>query len=81
MPAFIIENTRGPHADPKNTHKPSMLLDAENDFPIEVEVIVGELVRMAQARNIEMPVSVWSSKAGTVLTSPSVLKRFTRSYL
>jgi 2-dehydropantoate 2-reductase len=34
-----------------------MLLDAQNGLPIEVEVIVGEVVRMAKEMGVDMPVS------------------------
>ncbi|RDB23726.1 hypothetical protein Hypma_009443 [Hypsizygus marmoreus] len=51
----VIENTRKLHIVPESTHKPSMLLDVEKGQPIEVEVIIGEAVRMARARGIEMP--------------------------
>lgn len=33
-----------------------MLLDAENGNPMEVEVIFGEVVRMAKVRGVEVPV-------------------------
>ena len=35
-----------------------MLLDAENGNPMEVEVIVGEVVRMAREKAVDVPVSV-----------------------
>ena len=38
-------------------HVPSMLLDIEKGLPIEVEVVVGEVVRMAKYRNVDVPVS------------------------
>ncbi|KAJ8092746.1 hypothetical protein PM082_007075 [Marasmius tenuissimus] len=50
-----IENTRSLHMSPQSVHKPSMLLDAQNGQPIEVEVIFGEVVRMARERNIPVP--------------------------
>ena len=34
-----------------------MLLDVQNRRPFEVEVIVGEVVRMAHERGVEIPVS------------------------
>ena len=52
-----IERTEKLHRDPNNAHKPSMMLDMEQKRPIEVEVILGEAVRMAKARGVEMPVS------------------------
>lgn len=33
-----------------------MLLDARKGYPIEVEVILGEVVRMGRARNVPLPV-------------------------
>jgi 2-dehydropantoate 2-reductase len=42
---------------PDNTHVPSMLLDARKGLPIEVEAIVGEVVRMAKVKNVPVPVS------------------------
>jgi 2-dehydropantoate 2-reductase len=52
-----IDRTESIHARADSNHKPSMLLDIENGKPIEVEVIVGEVVRMARERNIPIPVS------------------------
>ena len=34
-----------------------MLVDAGRDRPIEVEVIIGEVVRMAKEFNIDIPVA------------------------
>ena len=38
-----------------------MLLDAENGRPIEVEVILGEVVRMAKEKGVPVPVSLISN--------------------
>jgi len=38
-----------------------MLLDAEKGQPIEVEVILGEVVRMAKEQNVDIPVGASSS--------------------
>lgn len=38
-----------------------MLLDAEKGQPIEVEVILGEVVRMARERGVEIPVRFLTS--------------------
>jgi len=57
LPDAVMENARKLHIVPESFHKPSMLLDAEKGQPIEVEVIFGEVVRMAQERGVEMPVS------------------------
>ena len=40
-----------------NTHKPSMMLDMEKGSPMEVEVIHGEVVRLAKEHNVDIPVS------------------------
>ena len=40
-------------------HIPSMMLDAKKDKPIEVEVIVGEVVRMARSAGVDIPVSTF----------------------
>jgi hypothetical protein len=56
-PEDIVENTRKLHVSPASTHRPSMLLDAEHDRPLEVEPIIGEVVRMGRKFNVEMPVS------------------------
>ena len=53
----VLENTRNIHAKADSTHVPSMLLDAERGQPIEVEVILGEVVRMAKERDVDIPVS------------------------
>jgi len=51
----VLENTWKLHAKADSTHVPSMLLDAERGKPIEVEVILGEVVRMAKERNVDIP--------------------------
>ena len=43
---------------PSSSHKPSMMLDMERGQPIEVEVILGEVVRMAQEAGVEVPVCI-----------------------
>ncbi|KAF8895909.1 ketopantoate reductase PanE/ApbA-domain-containing protein [Gymnopilus junonius] len=50
-----IENTRKLHVKADSTHVPSMLLDARKGQPIEVEVILGEVVRMAKEHNVDVP--------------------------
>lgn len=75
-----IEGTRKIHERPDSTHVPSMLLDAQKGLPIEVEVILGEVVRMAKAHNVPLPVGLRGCFCCSVsLTfSPSVLRRCTR---
>lgn len=55
-----IENTRKLHVKPDSTHVPSMLLDARKGQPIEVEVILGEVVRMAKEHSVDVPVRLKS---------------------
>jgi 2-dehydropantoate 2-reductase len=43
-----------------------MLLDARLGHPIEVEVIVGEIVRMARERGMSIPVSDISFECLTI---------------
>ncbi|KAF5325539.1 hypothetical protein D9619_009858 [Psilocybe cf. subviscida] len=50
-----LERTRVLHITADSIHVPSMLLDARQRRPIEVEVIVGEVVRMARAHNVPVP--------------------------
>ncbi|KIY49811.1 6-phosphogluconate dehydrogenase C-terminal domain-like protein [Fistulina hepatica ATCC 64428] len=50
-----MEHTRVLHVAPDNTHKPSMMLDAEKGVPIEVEVILGSVVRLARERSVPVP--------------------------
>ncbi|KAJ3746527.1 hypothetical protein DFH05DRAFT_1458789 [Lentinula detonsa] len=59
FPASLVDETiasqRRMHEDPQNTHVPSMLLDARKGQPLEVEVIVGSIVRMANERAVPVP--------------------------
>ena len=59
----IFENTAGLHRVPDSSHVPSMLLDARRSQPMEVEVIVGEVVRMGKQYKVDMPVSLVASVA------------------
>jgi 2-dehydropantoate 2-reductase len=54
----VLENTRNINIKADSTHVPSMLLDVERGQPIEVEVTLGEVVRMARERNVDIPVSI-----------------------
>jgi 2-dehydropantoate 2-reductase len=53
---IAIGSTAKLYESPEMTHKPSMLLDIELGHPLEVEVIVGELVRKAQELHVDVPV-------------------------
>ncbi|KAH7912487.1 ketopantoate reductase PanE/ApbA-domain-containing protein [Hygrophoropsis aurantiaca] len=59
LPSSLIEssiaNTAKQHADPDQKYLPSMLLDAQKGLPIEVEVIFGEVVRMAKSKKVDIP--------------------------
>ena len=57
FPDTLIRSTRELHLTPGAAHRPSMLVDLDNGRPIEVEVILGEVVRMARARGVDVPVS------------------------
>jgi 2-dehydropantoate 2-reductase len=65
IPSSVVDSTlnftAALHADPTSVHRPSMLLDAERGRPIEVEVILGEVVRMAKENGVSIPVSFLSS--------------------
>jgi 2-dehydropantoate 2-reductase len=55
----------------RHNHVSSMLLDLRQGKPIEVEVMVGEVVRMAKAHNVPVPVSVPSdADLGLALMQP-----------
>jgi 2-dehydropantoate 2-reductase len=55
-PDEFMALTRSQYTDPSNTHMPSMLLDAQKGLPIEVEVILGEVVRLAREFKVAVPV-------------------------
>ncbi|KAM6501121.1 Ketopantoate reductase PanE/ApbA domain containing protein [Amanita muscaria] len=44
------------HGRAHSAHKPSMLLDMENGLPLEVEPILGEVVRLAEQYKVDIPV-------------------------
>lgn len=67
-----LEFTQGLHQAAESVHVPSMLLDVQNGKPFEVEAIVGEVVRMAREREVDVPVrSIWFclSVEGTLIYS------------
>jgi 2-dehydropantoate 2-reductase len=53
----ILNNTARLHTAPESSHTPSMMLDTEKGQAIEVEVILGEVVRMARQVNVDIPAS------------------------
>jgi len=59
LPSSVVDTSlktiRAMYEKPETNHKPSMLLDAEQGNPIEVEVILGEVVRMGKELNVPLP--------------------------
>ncbi|KZT22253.1 6-phosphogluconate dehydrogenase C-terminal domain-like protein [Neolentinus lepideus HHB14362 ss-1] len=59
LPTAVVEGTiagtKQLHMVPENNHRASMLLDIENGRPTEVEGIVGEVVRMAAHKGVDVP--------------------------
>ncbi|KEP48913.1 ketopantoate reductase PanE/ApbA carboxy-terminal protein [Rhizoctonia solani 123E] len=52
-----IEDTGGLHRPGKpSTHKPSMLVDMETRRPLEIEAIVGEVVRIGKEHEVDVPI-------------------------
>ena len=60
LPSSVVEDTinrtAAIHRRPDSKHTPSMLLDLQNGRPMEIEVIVGEVVRKAKEHNVNIPV-------------------------
>ena len=60
LPSRVVEDTIRStgelHRREDSKHKASMLLDVELGKPIEVEGIVGEVVRRARTVGVEVPV-------------------------
>ena len=61
IPSSVVEDTIRStgdiHRRPDSKHKASMLLDVELGKPLEVEVIVGEVLRRGKAVGVDTPVS------------------------
>lgn len=55
---YMIKETAAVHGNASSTHLPSMLLDAQCGRPMELEVIVGEVVRMAKGAGVAVPVRI-----------------------
>lgn len=64
LPSSIVETcikgTADIHVRPDSKHKASMLLDLELGRPLEIEVILGEVVRKAHKLGVDIPVSFLS---------------------
>jgi Ketopantoate reductase PanE/ApbA C terminal len=52
----IIRTTAEIHTVPGTTHRASTLLDRDNGRPMEVEVLIGELVKSAREHHVDAPV-------------------------
>jgi 2-dehydropantoate 2-reductase len=52
-----LERTRRLNQNPEETLKPSMLIDIENSRPMELEVVLGHVVKAAKEHNVNVPVS------------------------
>ncbi|OCB89458.1 6-phosphogluconate dehydrogenase C-terminal domain-like protein [Sanghuangporus baumii] len=61
IPSSVIEDTIKStgnfHRKPDSKHKASMLLDCETGRPMEIEVIVGEVLRKAKELGVETPLA------------------------
>ena len=77
-----LKNTAMIHARTDSQHRPSMLVDIEMNRPMELDVIVGEVVRLGRQRGVPMPVSFdievqTRRKSDIDTTTCSGSKRFT----
>jgi 2-dehydropantoate 2-reductase len=52
-----LERTRKLHQNPEETFRPSMLIDIENGRPMELEVVLGHVVKVAKEHQVNVPVS------------------------
>lgn len=52
----ILQRTSAIASKPTSTERPSILVDVESQRPMEVEVLVGELVRIGRKLNVPIPV-------------------------
>ncbi|PSR75785.1 hypothetical protein PHLCEN_2v8902 [Hermanssonia centrifuga] len=51
-----LKTTAALHTRTDSTHRPSMLVDVEMGRPMELDVVVGEVVRMGRKMEVQMPV-------------------------
>ena len=78
-----IESTAEIHKSLDSTHHPSMLHDVEYGRPMEVEVVLGELVRKAREHQVDAPVSQYHNRLQETLKTKihSDWSWYTRYYL
>lgn len=76
-----LARTAALHAVPESVHLPSMLVDAYAERPMEVEHVVGEVVRMARKAGVPVPVSRsrCPGSGRKLMSSASGWRRCTRS--
>ena len=53
----LLKSTSEHNGQTESNHKASMLLDIEQGRPMELDVVVGEVVRLGRKNGIAMPVS------------------------
>ena len=53
----LLKSTSEANGQTESNHKASMLLDLEQGRPMELDVVVGEVVRLSRKNGISMPVS------------------------
>ena len=53
-----LKNTAVLHVRPDSSHRPSMLVDVETGRPMELDVVIGEVVRLGRAKGVPMPVGI-----------------------
>ena len=66
-----LERTRKWHQDPDETFRPSILIDVENARPMELEVVLGQVVKAAREHHVHVPVSPPLSFFFSLLNSPA----------
>lgn len=54
LPASVVADIVN-HENPESTFKPSMLVDLEAGRPIELEAIVGGVLKRAKAASVDTP--------------------------
>lgn len=53
-----LKNTAVIHTRTDSTHRPSMLVDIEMGRPMELDVVIGEVVRLGREKGVPVPVGL-----------------------
>jgi 2-dehydropantoate 2-reductase len=53
-----LKNTALLHTRSDSRHRPSMLVDLEMSRPMELDVVIGEVIRLGREKGVAMPVSI-----------------------